>query len=318
MTTASHTPVMLREVIDALKPRDGGVYVDGTFGRGGYTRALLDAAETKVVAIDRDPDAVAAGQQMVFDYKPRLTLLHGPFGAMDVLLAGQHIFHIDGIALDLGVSSPQIDEAERGFSFAADGPLDMRMSKSGPTAADIVNTMHERELADILYTLGDERYSRRIAKSIVEHRATRRLTRTGELADLVRKVVPRSKDGLDPATRTFQALRIYVNDEIGELNRTLKASIALLNPSGRLVVVSFHSLEDRVVKEFMRRHSGLGASVSRHLPANDQAQEEPLFRILTQKPMTPSEAEAKSNPRARSAKLRVAERTETPAKESAR
>jgi 16S rRNA (cytosine1402-N4)-methyltransferase len=298
-------------------PRDGGVYVDGTFGRGGYTRAILEAAKTNVIAIDRDPDAIAAGQAMVAEFKPRLTLLQGPFGAMDILLAGQQVSKVDGIALDIGVSSPQIDQAERGFSFSVDGPLDMRMSKSGPSAADVVNTMGERELADIIYTLGEERYSRRVAKAIVEERATRRILGTQELAQIIRKVVPRSNDGLDPATRTFQALRIHVNDELGELTRALNAALVLLNPKGRLVVVSFHSLEDRVVKEFMRRHSATGASVSRHLPANDRQVQAPTLRLLGSKPQVPSDAEIAANPRARSAKLRVAERTDAPVKEIA-
>jgi 16S rRNA (cytosine1402-N4)-methyltransferase len=311
MTDApSHIPVMLREVIAALAPRDGGVYVDGTFGRGGYARALLDAAKTEVVAIDRDPDAIEAGQKMVAEFKPRLTLLQGPFGAMDVLLAGQHIFRVDGITLDLGVSSPQIDEPERGFSFAADGPLDMRMSKCGPSAADVVNTMDERELANVIYTLGEERFSRRVARCIAEERAKNRIARTAQLADIIRRAVPRSSDGLDPATRSFQALRIYVNDEMGELTRALNAAVMLLSPRGRLAVVSFHSLEDRVVKDFMRSQSGMGGQVSRHLPANDHEKKEPLFQILTKKPQTPKDDERTANPRARSAKLRVAERTD--------
>ncbi|MDD3370546.1 MAG: 16S rRNA (cytosine(1402)-N(4))-methyltransferase RsmH [Alphaproteobacteria bacterium] len=308
-----HIPVMLHEVMEALTPKDGGLYIDATFGRGGYTRALLNAAQTQVVAIDRDPDAIAAGQAMVAEFKPRLTLLQGPFGAMDVLLAGQHFSQVDGIALDLGVSSPQLDDAGRGFSFASDGPLDMRMSKSGPSAADIVNALDERELADILYTLGEERYSRRVAKSIVEERAKRRIMRTSELAEIVRRAVPRSNDGLDPATRSFQALRIYVNDEMGELSRALNAAMNLLAPGGRLAVVSFHSLEDRIVKDFLRRHSGKGASVSRHLPANDRQTQDPMLHLITNKPQTPTEEECAANPRARSAKLRVAERTDAPA-----
>lgn len=311
--TTPHIPVLLREVIAALAVRDGGIYVDGTFGRGGYTRALLNAANTQVVAIDRDPEAIAAGQKMVAEFKPRLTLLQGPFGAMDVLLAGQHISRVDGIALDLGVSSPQIDAPERGFSFSADGPLDMRMSKSGPSAADVVNTMDERELANVIYTLGEEKFSRRVARNIVEERAKERIVRTAQLAEIIRRSVPRSKDGIDPATRSFQALRLYVNDEMGELNRVLKAAEALLNPQGRLAVVSFHSLEDRIVKNFMRERSGAGASVSRHLPANDQGDKKPTFRVLTSKPETPSDEEVVANPRARSAKLRVAERTDEPA-----
>ena len=307
-----HIPVMLREVVRALAPRDKGIYVDGTFGRGGYSRALLTAANTKIYAIDRDPDAIEAGQKMAAEFKPRLTLLQGPFGAMDVLLAGQHIFRVDGITLDLGVSSPQIDDAKRGFSFNLDGPLDMRMSKSGPSAADVVNTMDERALADVLYTLGEERLSRRVARRIAEERARQTISRTAQLAEIIRSAVPRSKDGLDPATRSFQALRIYVNDEMGELNRALNAAKTLLGPHGRLAVVSFHSLEDRVVKDFMRRMSGNGASVSRHLPANDRGKQEPLFQILTKKPETPTAGESAANPRASSAKLRVAERTDAP------
>jgi len=307
-----HIPVMLKEVIDALAPREGGIYVDATFGRGGYTRGILNAAPTRLFAIDRDPDAIAAGQEMVDKFVPRLTLLQGPFGAMDVLLAGQHIEQVDGIALDLGVSSPQFDDSARGFSFSHDGPLDMRMSRSGPSAADVVNETTEDELARIIYTLGEERLSRRVARYIVEARATQRITRTAQLADIIRKAVPRSKDGIDPATRSFQALRIHVNDEMGELNRALAAAEHLLKPQGRLVVVSFHSLEDRVVKEFMRRHGGSAMSVSRHLPANDQHAPAPSFSVLTKKPISPCETELMENPRARSAKMRVAERTTAP------
>jgi len=310
--TSPHVPVLLHEVIDALAVRGDGLYVDGTFGRGGYTRAILATTGTKVIAIDRDPDAIAVGQKMATEFASRLTVVQGPFGAMDILLAGQQASKVDGIALDLGVSSPQFDDADRGFSFSADGPLDMRMSRSGPSAADVVNDMDERELADILYTLGEERLSRRVAKYIVEARATERITRTAQLAEIIRRAVPRSGDGIDPATRSFQALRIHVNDEMGELTRALKAAEILLKPQGRLVVVSFHSLEDRVVKDFMRRHSGMVASVSRHLPANDHHAPEPSFQILTKKPQTPSEAEISANPRSRSAKLRAAERTSAP------
>ena len=307
-----HIPVLMKEAVEALAPHAGGIYVDGTFGRGGYTRALLTSADTRVIAIDRDPTAIQAGQKMVAEFAPRLTLLHGPFGAMDILLAGQHITQVDGIALDIGVSSPQIDDASRGFSFSADGPLDMRMSQSGPSAADVVNEMSERELADVLYTLGEERCSRRVAHNIVEARAQQRITRTAQLAEIIRKSVPRSKDGIDPATRSFQALRIYVNDEMGELKQALKAAELLLKPCGRLAVVSFHSLEDRVVKEFFRQRSG-NVSVSRHIPANDHDMPAPSFKTLTKKPLTPSDEECAANPRARSAKLRVAERTNVPA-----
>ncbi len=312
MATISHTPVLLHEVIEALAPKDNGIYIDGTFGRGGYSRALLKAAQTKVYGVDRDPAAVKAGEKMADEFKPRFKILQGPFGAMDVLLAGEQVKQVDGVALDLGVSSPQIDEAERGFSFQSDGPLDMRMSQSGPTAADIVNTMAEKELADIIFTCGEERHSRRVARQIVEARSENRILRTKQLAEIVRRAVPRSADGIDPATRTFQALRIHVNDELGELKRGLAAAEILLKPAGRLAVVSFHSLEDRAVKDFLRRRSGNAPSLSRHMPANDQRAPAPTFSLLTRKPQTPSAEEAQSNPRARSAKLRVAERTDAP------
>lgn len=314
MNTPSHIPVMAREVVDALAPRDNGVYVDGTFGRGGYAHALLTAARTRVYGIDRDPEAIKAGQSMTKEFSPRLTLLQGPFGAMDVLLAGEQVKAIDGIALDLGVSSPQIDDAERGFSFQSDGPLDMRMSQSGPSAADAVNQLPERELADIIHQYGEERLARRVARRIVEARAEAPITRTKQLADIVRRAVPRSGDGIDPATRTFQALRIHVNDELDELRRGLAAAENLLKPEGRLAVVSFHSLEDRTVKEFLRRRSILGTSISRHMPAaNDRGFTPPTFRILTRKPQIPSVEDIRRNPRARSAKLRIAERTDAPA-----
>lgn len=311
--TRAHIPVLLHEVIEALAPKDGGIYVDGTFGRGGYARALLEAAKTRVFGIDRDPEAITAGRKLAEEFKPRLTLLHGPFGAMDVLLAGEQTRAVDGVALDLGVSSPQIDNPERGFSFMADGPLDMRMGQSGPSAADIVNETAEDELADIIYRYGEERRSRRVARRIVEAREKQRIMRTKQLADIVRGAVPRSGDGIDPATRTFQALRILVNDELGELQRGLVAAESLLKPQGRLAVVSFHSLEDRVVKDFLRRRSGEREGVSRHLPANDHGAPAPSFRLLTRKPQTPTAEESRDNPRARSAKLRIAERTDAPA-----
>ena len=308
----AHIPVMMNEVVDALAPRDNGIYVDGTFGRGGYSRAILSRGNTRVYGIDRDPEAIKAGQKLIAEFKPRLVLLQGPFGAMDVLLAGEQVKLVDGITLDLGVSSPQLDDAERGFSFQADGPLDMRMSQSGPSAADTVNTMDERELANVIYTYGEERLSRRVAKRIVEARAERRILRTRELAEIIRSVVPRSADGIDPATRTFQALRLYVNDELGELERGLAAAENLLKPDGRLAIVSFHSLEDRVVKEFLRRRSTTNTGISRHAPANDRKPPEPSFRLLSRKPVTPSEDEMRANPRSRSAKMRIAERTSAP------
>lgn len=312
MAKTDHVPVLLNEVMEALELKDKGIYVDGTFGRGSYSREMLTRAKTNVYGIDRDPAAVKAAETITTEFKPRFKILQGPFGAMDVLLAGEHIQQVDGVALDLGVSSPQLDEAERGFSFQADGPLDMRMSQSGPSAADIVNTMDEKELADIIFTCGEERHSRRVAKQIVEARTGNRIMRTKQLAEIVRRAVPRSADGLDPATRTFQALRIHVNDELGELRRGLAAAEILLKPNGRLAVVSFHSLEDRAVKDFLRRRSATTVSLSRHMPANDSKPPEPTFRLLTRKPQIPSAEEARTNPRARSAKLRVAERTDAP------
>ena len=253
-----HRPVMPRQVVDALTPHDGGTYVDGTFGAGGYSEALLRAALCTVLGIDRDPGVVAAGADLDRRYAGRFKILTGCYGDMVRLLAGVDLDRVDGVALDLGLSSMQVDDAERGFSFRRDGPLDMRMGNQGQTAADMVNTLGETDLAHIIYRFGEERASRRIARAIVEARVHAPISRTGELADLVRRVVPRSPSGIDPATRTFQALRIYVNDELGELERGLSAAETLLNPGGRLCVVSFHSLEDRRVKEFLRQRSGAG------------------------------------------------------------
>jgi len=310
MTTAApHIPVMLQEVIDALAPREGGIYIDGTFGRGGYSRAILNAGVGRVIGIDRDPDAIASGQDMARDFAPRLQLLHGAFGDMRALLGGEHAASIDGITFDLGVSSPQLDQADRGFSFQEDGPLDMRMSREGRTAADIVNTTSEKELAHIIYTYGDERFSRRVAKRIVEARAMAPIARTAQLASLIREVVPRSKDGVDPATRSFQALRIAVNDELGELERGLEAAEYYLKPGGRLAIVSFHSLEDRCVKEFLRNRSDSAPRASRHAPSTD-IPVKASFCLLTRKPQVPSATEIEANPRSRSARLRSAERTD--------
>lgn len=308
--TRPHTPVMVREVLDALNPRDGAVFVDATFGAGGYTKALLNAAKCVVWAIDRDPEAVAGGADLVRRSEGRLTLLAGRFGEMTSLLADL-ARRVDGIAFDLGVSSMQLDRAERGFSFRGDGPLDMRMESSGPTAADAVNRMPEKELADIIYRYGEERHSRRIAKAIVERRADEPFTRTGQLADLVRRVVKRANDGIDPATRTFQALRIHVNDELGEIARGLAAAETMLGEGGRLAVVSFHSLEDRVVKDFLRERSGRAAAPSRHAPAAPVAKA-PTFRLLKSGAIKPTDDEVAANPRARSARLRAAERTAAP------
>jgi len=303
-----HVPVMAREVVDALQPRDGGCYLDGTFGAGGYTTAMLDRADCQVIAIDRDPDAIAAGRVLAERYAPRLRLIEGRFGDMADLLSAEGVEDVDGVALDLGVSSMQFDQADRGFSFRASGPLDMRMEKNGASAADLVNESDEAELADIIWRYGEERRSRRVARAIVEARRTKRIDTTGELAEIVRRAVgPQGRDESDPATRTFQALRIAVNDELGELERGLAAAEQVLAPGGRLAIVSFHSLEDRAVKEFVRARAGRTPGPSRHAPPRAGEQDATL-RDLTRKPMVPSDAEVAANPRARSARLRVAEK----------
>ena len=305
---SGHVPVLLNEVVDALKPRDGGRYVDGTFGGGGYSTAILDRAQCEVIAIDRDPDAIAAGQALAERYAPRLRLIEGRFGDMEQLLSAEGVSAVDGVALDLCVSSMQFDQPARGFSFRASGPLDMRMEKSGPSAADLVNEGEESELADILWRYGEERKSRRVAHAIVERRRDRRIETTGELAEIVRRAVgPSARDESDPATRAFQALRIAVNDELGELERGLAAAEQVLAPGGRLAVVSFHSLEDRAVKEFVRARSGRTPSPSRHAPPR-AAERTATLREVMRKPVPPSAAEVAANPRARSARLRVAER----------
>jgi 16S rRNA (cytosine1402-N4)-methyltransferase len=308
MAGQPHIPVLLDEVVSALAPRDGAIFVDGTFGAGGYSKALLAAAACRVVGIDRDPSAVAAGLELAKLYGGRLEVLKGRFGDMVALLAGLSIAQVDGVALDLGVSSMQIDQPGRGFSFQKDGPLDMRMESAGPTAADLVNGLPEAELADILWRFGEERYSRKLARAIVADRRAAPFTTTRQLAELVRRVVPAAKDGIDPATRTFQGLRIAVNDELGEVERGLQAAEKLLRPGGRLAVVSFHSLEDRLVKDFLKGGSGLAARPSRHLPSAPPPP--PRFRLISKKPITAGPNELAANPRARSAKLRVAERLE--------
>ena len=310
MTTASHIPVMLGGVLDALAPRSGAVYVDGTFGAGGYSRALLKAANCTVWGIDRDHWAVKNGERMAKDFPNRLTVLKGRYGDMVDLLTDVGVKQIDGLALDIGVSSMQIDDPVRGFSFREDGPLDMRMGNEGQTAADVVNEFAERELADIMYKYGEERASRRIARAIVEIRSNTAITRTAQLANLVRSVVTKSRDGIDPATRTFQALRIYVNDELAELDRGLQAAEKLLGPGGRLVVVSFHSLEDRRVKNFLQARSGSAARTSRHMPVDNLVAGAPTFQLINRRAVRPTPAETRANPRARSARLRWAVRTE--------
>ncbi len=306
-----HVPVLLNEVVDALAPRDGGLYVDGTFGAGGYSAAILDAADCRVWGIDRDPSAVARGSDLSKKYDGRFDIIEGCFGDLVELLEDRAVDKVDGVALDLGVSSMQIDDAQRGFSFRHDGPLDMRMASSGQSAADLVNSAAESTLADIIYTYGEERRSRRVAHAIVAARAEAPITRTGQLAEIVRSAVPQARDGIDPATRTFQALRIYINDELSELDRGLAGAETVLAPGGRLAVVAFHSLEDRSVKRFLRERSGSAGRPSRHLPESP-GRPAPTFILLQRRPKTPSEREIATNPRARSARLRSAERTEAP------
>lgn len=307
-----HKPVMAAEVIEALQPRDGGRYVDATFGAGGYTRALLEAADCRVWAIDRDPDAIRDAAGLLGEYSGRLTLVEGRFGDMDRLLAARGVDAVDGIAMDLGVSSMQLDDPERGFSFRADGPLDMRQEKRGRSAADVVNDAPESVLADIIYEFGEERQARRIAGAIVRARNAGPITGTAQLAEIVRDAWRGAPPKIDPATRTFQAIRIEVNGELDELDRGLRAAEILLAPGGRLAVVSFHSLEDRLVKTFLREHSGETPSRSRHLPdaPADARAPAPAFRLVRRGPVKPTDAEARRNPRARSARMRVAERTD--------
>ena len=303
-----HIPVLLNEVVESIAPKDGGVYVDGTFGAGGYTRAVLDAADCTVYAIDRDPDAIREGQKLVDVYKGRLHLLHGTFGEMAELVRGEGVDFVDGVMLDIGVSSMQIDRAERGFSFQKDGALDMRMSQNGLSAADVLNTFGERKIADIIYKYGEERFSRRIAAAVVEQRKTAPFKTTLEFADLSRRTVPHKREDIDPATRSFQALRIYVNDELGQLESGLSAAHDLLKAGGRMAIVSFHSLEDRIVKTFMQEKSGKTANPSRYMPVVEK--QAATLKTITKKPILPTESETKFNPRARSARLRVAEKTE--------
>jgi 16S rRNA (cytosine1402-N4)-methyltransferase len=313
MIETSHVSVMLPEVVDVLGPRDGDVMVDGTFGGGGYARALLKAARCSVIGIDRDPAAVERAAQIVREFPGRLTLINGTFGSMLELLAQRGIESVDGIALDLGVSSDQLETAERGFSFQLDGPLDMRMGSTGISAAGIVNTYSEQALAGILYVYGEEERSHAIARAIVAARAKAPITRTLELANVCAKAIGRGANGIHPATRTFQALRIYVNDELGELARGLAAAEQVLKPGGRLAVVSFHSLEDRMVKRFLDERSGRVVHASRHLPPTAAKSNSASFEIPSRRAIAPGKVEVARNPRARSAKLRTAIRTSAPA-----
>ena len=312
---AGHVPVLLTEVLEALAPRAGATYLDATFGGGGYSAAILQAAPCTLWAIDRDAEAIARGSSLVARFPGRLHLLQGTFGNMLELLGEKGVHQLDGVVLDFGVSSFQLDDPSRGFSFRSDGPLDMRMGQHGPTAADLVNTLPEAEIADILYEFGEERASRRIAKAIVAARQEAPIETTGRLAEIVRSVLPPDRSGHHPATRSFQALRIRVNDELAEIERALDQAAALLAPGGRLVAVSFHSLEDRIVKRFMTEASGRVPAPSRHSPSSLVARAEPDFRLLTHKAVRPGEAETIHNPRARSSRLRAMERIDRKAVE---
>jgi 16S rRNA (cytosine1402-N4)-methyltransferase len=315
---ARHIPVLLDEVLAALNPRNGETFIDGTFGAGGYASVILDAADTRVLAIDQDPNALAAGQTLVRKYSPRLILREGRFGELDRAALEAGFRAVDGVVLDIGVSSMQLDEAGRGFSFQADGPLDMRMSQQGASAADVIREASEELLADIFFHLGEERRARSVARAIVRARESGDITTTRQFADLVQRTLgrPRGEDR-HPATRVFQALRIYVNDELGQLMDALAAAERCLKPGGRLVVVTFHSLEDRIVKRYFAGASGRTSAGSRHLPPAAEAGAAPRFRIINQRPLTPSDKEIAANPRARSARLRAAERTAAPAVPSA-
>ncbi|MXV44663.1 16S rRNA (cytosine(1402)-N(4))-methyltransferase RsmH [Saccharibacter sp. 17.LH.SD] len=307
--SSGHFPVMLPEVIETLAPRDDGLYLDGTFGGGGYSRAILHAAHCSVRAIDKDPDAITRGRALVDETQGRLHLHQGAFGDMGDLTKGLPPF--DGIVLDLGVSSYQLDQGERGFSFRHDGQLDMRMGASGTSAADLVNQESEQTIADILYHYGEERRSRRIARAIVAARAQAPILTTTQLADIIRSVIPRERPGFDPATRSFQALRIAVNDELGELERALAVAPTLLAPGGVFVVVTFHSLEDRMVKRAMARLSGRQAIPSRHAPVALDRPERADFALSHTRPLSPSQSELNINPRSRSARLRAIRRVST-------
>ena len=308
-----HIPVLGREAVEALNPRDGGVYVDATFGAGGYSRMILDTPGTRVIGIDRDRTAIAGGFDLVDGSDGRLTLVEDRFSNLADVCAAQGHPLVDGVVMDVGVSSMQIDQSERGFSFRFDGPLDMRMGHDGPSAADVVATASEADLANIIYIFGEERYSRAVAKAIVAARAEAPIATTHELVAIISKVVWAKPGEIHPATRTFQALRIFVNEELDELHTALAAAERVLKPGGRLAVVSFHSLEDRIVKNFMVERSKTGGG-SRHLPVISQSA--PRFTLVNKRPIVAGGDEVSANPRARSAKLRAAERTDAPAQDA--
>jgi 16S rRNA (cytosine1402-N4)-methyltransferase len=310
---APHIPVLGRPALDFLNVRNGGVYIDATFGAGGYTRAILGAANCKVIAIDRDPRAIALGADLVAAANGRLTLIEERFSNLERIARAAGCEAVDGVVFDLGVSSMQLDRPERGFSFRLEGPLDMRMGASGPSAADVVAAASERDLADIIFLLGEERRSRAVAHAIVKARSDAPIRTTAALADIVSSVVRARPGDIHPATRTFQGLRIFVNDELGELVTALAAAERMLKAGGRLVAVSFHSLDDRIVKSFLAARAEMRGG-SRHAPEVKRLA--PSFRLLTKRPVTADADEVAHNPRARSAKLRAAERTDAPAQEA--
>ncbi|MEL7257091.1 MAG: 16S rRNA (cytosine(1402)-N(4))-methyltransferase RsmH [Pseudomonadota bacterium] len=301
-----HIPVLIGPLVAAVSPVSGR-WLDGTLGGGGYTRALLDAGAEHVTGLDRDPLAMELAESWAVGYGDRITLVQGVFSELD-----QHGQNLDGVVLDLGVSSMQLDQAQRGFSFMKDGPLDMRMSQDGPSAAELINSMEEAALADILYLYGEERASRRIARAIVNKRADVPIVTTLQLAEIIEGALPRAKPGqAHPATRSFQAIRIAVNDEYGELVEGLEAAERVLKPGGHLAVVTFHSIEDRMVKRFLQIKTGSTGQGSRHAP--EMTREAPQFTQTTRKAIVADSDEVAQNPRARSAKLRVATRTDAPA-----
>jgi 16S rRNA (cytosine1402-N4)-methyltransferase len=303
-----HIPVMLEEVMHYLQPEDGKIYVDATFGAGGYTMELLERAKCMVYAIDRDPNVQVLAEELANKYQRRLNFLPGCFSQMKTLLAQHNITKVDGIILDLGVSSMQLDNQERGFSFAKEAYLDMRMSCEGLSAYEVVNFTKEEDLANIIYKYGQEHKSRQIASKICYLRQKAPITTTTQLASIVRMVVKKSNQKIDVATKTFQAIRIFINQELEELEQALEMSLSLLNKDAKLIVVTFHSLEDSIVKKFIEQQSGKHQGISRYLPQEQVADNLINFKVLTKKAIKPSEAEIKLNPRARSAKLRAAQR----------
>lgn len=300
-----HISVLLSEVIETLSPKAGETYVDGTFGRGGYTRAILEKKFCHVVAIDRDPDAIEFAKPFKAEFKDRFNIVEGNFGSMSELLES-HKGQIDGVVLDLGISSPQVDDPERGFSFQQEGPLDMRMSRKELSAYDVINSYSEERIANILWELGEERESRRISKAIINHREKSPISTTTQLAQIIHAAKKERPKKIDPATKTFLALRLYVNDELGEVQKGLEAAKKLLKDGGRLVVVTFHGLEDNIVKRFFRKEALPPALPSRHAPQTDRKEEKfsPTFYLPKKKGVEPSREEILRNPRARSARLR--------------